>query len=261
MRLLSLNKHGDLAWREFSQDKIPPYAILSHTWGAEEVSFIDLVDKSGKSKAGYRKIVFCGEQAARDNLRYFWVDTCCIDKRDNTELTEAINSMFRWYRNAATCYAYLSDVSISTSDPSAEKCQSMWEADFRRSRWFTRGWTLQELLAPSSVVFYSSQYKKLGDKKFLARVIHEITGIPIPALDGHALDTFSMAERMAWSANRQTTKDEDGAYCLLGIFNIFMPLIYGEGKDSALKRLQREIDGLPVTGMVSVMWRIYLDRY
>jgi hypothetical protein len=119
---------------------------------------------------------------------------------------------------------------------------------------------IQELLAPLSVVFYSSQHKKLGDKKSLAHVIHEITRIPIPALDGHALDTFSTAERMAWSANRQTTKDEDGAYCLLGIFNIFMPLIYGEGKDSALKRLQREIDGLPVTGMVSVIWRIYLDR-
>ena len=261
MRLLSLNEHDDLAWREFSQDKIPPYAILSHTWGAEEVSFVDLVDKSGKSKAGYRKIIFCGEQAARDNLRYFWVDTCCIDKRDNTEFTEAINSMFRWYRNAATCYAYLSDVSTSTSDPSAETCQSAWEADFRSSRWFSQGWTLQELLAPSLVVFYSSQHKKLGDKKSLARVIHEITRIPIPALDGHALDTFSTAERMAWSANRQTTKDEDSAYCLLGIFNIFMPLIYGEGKDSSLKRLQREIDGLPVTGMVSIIWRIYLDRH
>jgi len=99
MRLLSLNEHGDLAWREFSQDKIPPYAILSHTWGAEEVSFVDLVDKSGKSKAGYRKIVFCGEQAARDNLRYFWVDTCCIDKTNSVELQEAINSMFRWYRD------------------------------------------------------------------------------------------------------------------------------------------------------------------
>ena len=260
MRLLSLNGQGKLDWAEFSQHEIPPYAILSHTWGTEEVSFLDLINHNGENRAGYRKVVFCGEQAARDNLRFFWVDTCCIDKRDSTELTEAINSMFRWYRNAAKCYAYLADVSISTSDPSAETCQSAWEADFRRSRWFTRGWTLQELLAPSSVVFYSSQHKKLGDKKSLARVIHEITRIPIPALDGH-LDTFSAAERMAWSANRQTTKDEDGAYCLLGIFSIFMPLIYGEGKENALKRLQREIDGLPVTGMVSVTWRIHLDRH
>ena len=197
MRLLSLNGQGKLDGAEFSQDKIPPYAILSHTWGTEEVSFLDLINQNSENKAGYRKVVFCGKQAARDNLQYFWVDTCCIDRRDNTELTEAINSMFRWYRNAATCYAYLSDVCTSTSDPSAETCQSAWEADFRRSRWFTRGWTLQELLAPSSVVFYSSQHKKLGDKKSLAHVIHEITRIPIPALDGHALDTFSTAERMA----------------------------------------------------------------
>ena len=251
MRLLTLDEHGDLAWREFTQDKTPPYAILSHTWGAEEVSFVDLEDKSSKSKVGYRKIVFCGEQAARDKLRYFWVDTCCIDKRNNTELTEAINCMFRWYRGAVKCYVYLSDVSTSASDPKV--CQSAWEADFRKSRWFTRGWTLQELLAPASVIFYSSQHKELGDKKSLARVIHEVTEIPILALDGHSLDTFSTTERMAWAAKRQTTKDEDGAYCLLGIFSIFMPLIYGEGKKNALKRLQQEIDGLPVTGIVSVI--------
>jgi hypothetical protein len=247
MRLLTLDEHGKLAWEEFSQDKIPPYAILSHTWGHEEVSFLDLVNNSGKTKAGYRKIIFCGEQAVRDKLRYFWVDTCCIDKRDNTELTEAINSMFRWYRNAAKCYTYLSDVSVSASDPKI--CQSAWEADFRKSRWFTRGWTLQELLAPASVTFYSSQHTPLGDKQSLAGVIHEITGIPKSALDGHPLDTFSVSERMAWATKRQTTKDEDRAYCLLGIFSIFMPLIYGEGKDSALKRLQREVDGLPKTGM------------
>jgi len=246
MRLLSLNGQGDLAWTEFTQDKIPPYAILSHTWEAEEVSFVDLINDNGRSKAGRRKIVFCGAQAARDNLRYFWVDACCIDKRNNTELTEAINSMFRWYRGAVKCYVYLSDVSTSASDPKI--CQSAWEADFRKSRWFTRGWTLQELLAPASVVFYSSQHKELGDKKSLAHVIHDVTGIPIPALDGHALDTFSATERMTWAAKRQTTKDEDGAYCLLGIFSIFMPLIYGEGKENALRRLQREIDGLPVNG-------------
>jgi hypothetical protein len=160
--------------------------------------------------------------------------------------------MFRWYRNAAKCYAYLSDVFTSTSDPSAETCQSAWEADFRKSRWFTRGWTLQELLAPSSVIFFCCQYKRLGNKKSLVRVIHEITGISTPALDGYALDTFSAAERMAWSANRQTTKDEDSAYCLFGIFSIFLPLIYGEGKENALKRLQREIDGLPITGMTVI---------
>jgi hypothetical protein len=257
MRLLMFDGHGDLAWDEFSQDKIPPYAILSHTWGSEEVSFVDLVEKSGKTKAGYRKILFCGAQAARDSLRYFWVDTCCIDKSSSAELTKAINSMFRWYRNAAKCYVYLSDVSISTSSVSAGICQSAWEADFQGSRWFTRGWTLQELLAPASVTFYSSQDQLLGDKQCLAGVIHEITGIPIPALHGRPLDAFGVAERMTWAAKRQTTEDEDGAYCLLGIFNIFLPLIYGEGKDSARKRLQKEIDGLPATGMTSVTDRVH----
>jgi hypothetical protein len=262
MRLLKLDADGYLAWEEFGQDKIPPYAILSHTWEAEEVSFLDLINRNSQGKAGYRKIVFCGQQAARDDLRYFWVDTCCIDKRNNTELTKAINSMFRWYRNAAKCYAYLSDVSISTGDATAESYQHAWEAEFRRSRWFTRGWTLQELLAPASVIFYSSQHTQLGDKQYLARSIHEITGIPISALHGHPLDTFSVAERMTWAADRQTTESEDGAYCLLGIFNIFMPLVYGEGKHGALKRLQREIDGLPVTGMPLVIWRIVdLDQH
>jgi hypothetical protein len=259
MRLITLREHGKLAWKEFSQDKIPPYAILSHTWGLEEVSFLDLVNGSGASKAGYQKILFCGEQAARDGLRYFWVDTCCIDKRNNTELTKAVNSMFRWYHNAVKCYVYLHDVSISTSNVNVEKCQSAWETEFRKSRWFTRGWTLQELLAPTSVTFYSSQHKQLGDKQFLAELIHEITGIPILALHGHPLATFSVTERMAWSAKRQTTEDEDGAYCLLGIFNIFIPLIYGEGKDSALKRLQREVDGLATIGMASAMESVFIS--
>jgi hypothetical protein len=115
------------ASEEFSQDKIPPYAILSHTWGHEEVSFVDLVHSSGTSKAGYRKIIFCGEQAARDGLRYFWVDTCCIDKRNNTELTKAINSMFRWYRNAVKCYVHLHDVSAGSSTANAESCQRAWK--------------------------------------------------------------------------------------------------------------------------------------
>jgi hypothetical protein len=246
MRLLSFDKQHNLAWKEFSHDTIPRYAILSHRWGTEEVSFADLKHDNGKSKSGRGKIVFCGEQAVRDDLHYFWVDTCCIDKQDLSELTEAINSMFRYYRDAAKCYVYLSDVSTSASDPKI--CQSAWEADFRRSKWFTRGWTLQELLAPSSVIFYSSQCKELGDKTLLAAAIHETTRIPLLALNGHPLHMFSVAERISWGANRQTTRDEDVAYCLLGIFGIFMPLIYGEGKEHAFKRLQREVDDLQTTG-------------
>jgi hypothetical protein len=249
MRLLSLSQRGDLAWEEFSQDKIPPYAILSHTWGTEEVSFLDLIDRDAKHKAGYRKVVFCGEQATRDGLHYFWVDTCCIDKRNNTELTKAINSMFRWYRNAVKCYVYLSDVSTSAVGLSAENCQSAWEADFRKSRWFRRGWTLQELLAPACVEFYSSQHQRLGTKESLWPVIHDITRIPVEAICGHPLDNFSTKERLRWAAGRHTTEGEDEAYCLLGIFDVFMPLIYGEGKDNALKRLHTTLNGHPTTGM------------
>jgi hypothetical protein len=247
MRLLSLDSHGNLAWTDFTQDRLPPYAILSHTWGAEEVAFVDLSSGNVQNKAGYRKIVFCSEQAARDKLKYFWVDTCCIDKRNNTELTKAINSMFRWYRDAVKCYVYLSDVSTSASNVSAENCRSAWEATFRKSRWFTRGWTLQELLALVYVEFYLSQQQLLGDKKILCPLNRDITRIPVEALGGQPLDNFSAEERMTWAAERQTTEDEDGVYCLLGIFNVSMPLIYGEGKDSALRRLQRELDGIPTT--------------
>jgi len=122
--------------------------------------------------------------------------------------------MFRWYRTAVKCYVYLSDVSTSTSNINAEMCQSMWEADFRKSRWFTRGWTLQELIAPASVEFFSRQHQRLGDKISLEPLIHKITGIQIDALRGHSLDQFSVEQRMAWAANRETTEEGDEAYCL-----------------------------------------------
>ena len=245
MRLLSLDERGSLAWEEFSQD-IPPYAILSHTWGRDEVSFVDLVDGQAQKKAGYRKIVFCGEQARRDGLGYFWVDTCCIDKRSSAELTTAINSMFRWYRGAVKCYVYLSDVSSSAAGLDAEEYQSAWEADFRKSRWFTRGWTLQELLAPACVEFYASQHQRLGSKESIRPIIHEITEIPIEALAGQPLDTFSTEERLAWAAGRQTTEPEDEAYCLLGIFGVSISLRYGSGKDDALARLHKKLGRPPI---------------
>jgi hypothetical protein len=190
--------------------------------------------------------VFCGEQAARDDLKYFWVDSCCIDKRNNIELTKAINSMFRYYRGAVKCYAYLTDVFCAVNASS-----SAWEGPFRKSRWFTRGWTLQELLAPAVVEFYSAQDQRLGDKESFCSLLHDATRIPVEASRGQALDTFSIEERMEWAAGRQTTEVEDGAYCLLGLFNIFMPLIYGEGKESAMTRLWRELDRCPAAGMAA----------
>lgn len=248
MRLLALSADGNLTWKEFVHGKAPPYAILSHTWETDEVTFLDLLNHSEKGKDGYRKLIFCGEQAAHDRLDYFWVDTCCIDKRNNTELTKAINSMFRWYRDAARCYVYMSDVSTPALSFSAERYREIWEAEFRQSRWFTRGWTLQELLAPTHVEFYSSRYQRLGTKDSLRSLIASIANIPVSALQGRPLKSFEVKERMTWAAERQTTEEEDGAYCLLGIFDVFMPLIYGEGKENALRRLRKEIDSLPAAG-------------
>jgi hypothetical protein len=243
MRLLELKNHGEFSLTKDLIGNILPYAILSHTWGAdtEEVSFKDLMDGAGKSKPGYDKIRFCGEQARRDGLQYFWVDTCCIDKSNNTELSEAINSMFRWYRNAAKCYVYLRDVSRPASDANDKSSQLPWEPALRKSRWFTRGWTLQELIAPTSVEFFSKDGERLGDKRSLERHIHEITGIPIRALQGSPLSNFSITERMSWTKKRETTREEDNAYSLLGIFDIHIPLIYGEGREHAFKRLRKEI--------------------
>ena len=234
MRLLKWDDDGEFSLTiPLVGDNIPPYAILSHTWGpdTEEVTFTDLANRTGKEKEGYRKIRFCAKQARYDGLQFFWVDTCCIDKSNNNELSEAINSMFRWYHDAARCYVYLSHLSITAKS----------ESDFRASRWFTRGWTLQELLAPMSVEFFTQEGQRIGDKRSLEQQIHEITGIAIPALRGFPLSQFEVDERFKWIETRQTTRDEDMAYCLLGIFNVFMPLIYGEGKENAIRRLRKEI--------------------
>jgi hypothetical protein len=241
MRLLQSDGDGNLSLTEFLKDDIPEYAILSHRWGAEEVTFEDLADGTSRSKAGYVKIQFSGEQARHDSLQYFWVDTCCIDKFNAVEHQHAINSMFRWYRDATKCYVYLPDVSLSRSY-SANKSNETWESTFRKSEWFTRGWTLQELIAPASVDFFSKEGELLGNKTSLERHICEVTGIPATALRGSLLSDFSVAERMSWTACRETTYGEDKAYSLLGIFDVNLSFIYGEGKDKALQRLREEID-------------------
>ena len=199
-----------------------------------------MIEGNGTSKAGFDKIRFCGEQARRDGWQYFWVDTCCIDKSSSAELAEAINSMFRWYRDAAKCYVFLSDV--PTVDGENRSHQLPWKSAFRASRWFTRGWTLQELIAPTSVEFFSKDRELLGDKKSLERYICEITRIPSKALRGSPLAGFSVTERISWAETRQTTREEDQAYSLLGIFDVYMPLIYGEGRANAVGRLQEAID-------------------
>src|ERR1700733_3903373 len=140
MRLLEIKDDGRFTLEWFPKDKIPPYAILSHTWGTgedEEVSFKDLINSTGESKTGFQKLHFCAKQTKADRLHYFWVDTCCIDKSNSTELQTAINSMFRWYQNASRCYVYLSDVSRHTEDGHVSHAE--WKSAFHNSRWFTRG--------------------------------------------------------------------------------------------------------------------------
>jgi hypothetical protein len=198
MRLLLRSNTGEFSLTKdlVGDDTIPPYAILSYTreTDTEEVTFTNLTNGTGKDKPGYEKIRFCGDQARRDGLQYFWIDTCCINKTNKAGLSQAINSMFRWYCNATRCYVYFSDVSSSTLDANEELNPPLWEPDLRKSKWFTRVWTLQELLAPSLVEFFSRERRRLGDKNFLSQKTHEITGIPELALDRTPLYRFSVNE-------------------------------------------------------------------
>ncbi|RMJ16690.1 hypothetical protein CDV36_003647 [Fusarium kuroshium] len=210
---------------EFFIDEIPPYAILSHTWDQEEVIFQDMEQSRAKDKKGYAKN--CCSIARDNGYNYVWIDTCCIDKTSSAELTEAINSMYRYYREAEVCYSFLSDI----SSPS----------DFSQSRWFTRGWTLQELIAPARMIFFDKEWKQLGTRESLGYKTSERTGIPQAILSGTKnLESASIAQRMSWAAGRKTTRLEDRAYSLMGIFDINMPLLYGEGH-KAFIRLQEEI--------------------
>ncbi|ETI29086.1 hypothetical protein G647_01539 [Cladophialophora carrionii CBS 160.54] len=218
----------------------PPYAILSRTWGKEEVLFQDLGTADYKRKEGYPKIEGCCAQAKADGLAYAWVDTCCIDKRSSSELSEAINSMFRWYSEAHVCYVHLSDVD---NDPLSRS--------FENSRWWTRSWTLQELLAPTHVVFYDRLWREIGTKMSMLDQIVVITGISRRHLSDPAIVKYECAaEIMLWASRRETTRTEDIAYCLMGIFDINMPLLYGEGL-RAFQRLQSEI--LTKTGDQSIL--------
>lgn len=214
------------------------YAILSHTWGsnAEELDFDEFKAGAGRHKLGVQKILGCCELARNENLQYAWIDTCCIDKRSSTELSEAINSMFEWYRCAKICYVYMADVTCHDPPVSPEEPQP-----FVSSRWFTRGWTLQELIAPQNVVFYTQCWGRIGDKVGLANDLQRVTGIPesVLTLQESFLDC-SIAQRMSWASRRSTTRIEDAAYCLIGLFNASMPLLYGEGAKAFL-RLQDTI--------------------
>jgi hypothetical protein len=217
------------------------------------VTFADLVGGNSKAKhsdgkkprykkkLGYKKIRFCGEQAQQDKLQYFWVDTYCIDKSDKAKLSLAIQSMFRWYQKATKCYAYLSDVSTRKRKSEYIADEPAWEPAFKSSRWFTRGWTLQELLTPSTVEFFSKEWEKLSDKKSLKLLIYTITSISHEVLDGAPLSQFGINERLRWNKGRITQREEDRAYSLQGIFDVELAPVYGEGEAGAFKRLMDEI--------------------
>jgi hypothetical protein len=226
--------------KEFLGENIPEYAILSHTWGENEVVFQDF--KNGqdawKEKPSFKKLSGFCSIANESGYEWCWIDTCCIDKSSSAELSEAINSMFDWYDRSHVCFAYLVDVQIDYADP--ENLQS-----FEGSRWFTRGWTLQEMLSPARVEFYDVNWNQFGTKFALCTNISRAAGIREVILTekfdkkfSHRI--YSVAERMSWAANRNTTRVEDLAYCLLGIFNVNMPLLYGEGS-RAFERLQFQI--------------------
>ena len=216
--------------KEFNENNLPYYAILSHTWEEGEVSFQDLQKAESRGQAGFSKLSQCCRLAQSEGWEYVWIDTCCIDKTSSAELSEAINSMYRWYEEAQVCYVYLFDLSIYNDEYSIQV--------FTDSKWFTRGWTLQELLAPRSVVFYDRNWIEFGSREGLVEKLLSATGISEHNLR-HPRDA-SIAARMSWASHRKTTRIEDIAYCLLGLFDVNMPLLYGEGK-KAFKRLQQEI--------------------
>lgn len=245
MRLLNITT--------FQFENIEPenaqYAVLSHKWAdspGKEISFQDFhdaakVDKSKLDKPeklpahetayGVAKIAWTASVARERKLDYIWIDTCCIDKTNSAELSEAINSMFKWYRLAVECYVYLPDVSWEGNEAS--------KAQFRESVWFQRGWTLQELLAPREARFYDREWKFIDTKTHLSAEIGAATNIDLTYLRDD-FRSASIATKMSWASRRKTTKPEDQAYCLLGIFNISMDARYGEG-EKAFIRLQKEL--------------------
>ncbi|KAK4503236.1 hypothetical protein PRZ48_006664 [Zasmidium cellare] len=280
MRLINART---LQLEEFVGGNIPPFFILSHRWSNDEITFKDFVKGRRKDSLGYKKIRDCCEFVLRQHSKtpppahaahatndsaatalgfYVWIDTCCIDKRSSAELSEAINSMFSYYRDAGLCLVYLPDVCAHPND-SKSAARSIGE-QFAASSWFTRGWTLQELLAPKKVVFLDSQWRVIGHKGHfppcnskdqtsqcysdaytqslaLDTTISRITKIdPHYLYDPNQITYASIAQRMSWAAKRTTLRIEDTAYCLLGLFDVNMPLLYGEGP-KAFIRLQEEL--------------------
>ncbi|KAI0753203.1 HET-domain-containing protein [Daedaleopsis nitida] len=235
---------GELEYFNSPSDVKGGYAILSHVWQRREMSFQELwnlrlpvvssqLDSNPRSRAS-PKIRECCKLAESHGYKWLWIDTCCIDRTSSSELSEAVNSMFAWYSQAHVCYAYLHDV------PSVGSL-TRGDSAFRRSKWFTRGWTLQELIAPRSLVFFSQDWQMLGTKASLSALLEQISGVDADVLTFRRhISDVSVARRMWWASSRQTTRIEDQAYSLMGLFGVHLPTIYGEGI-RAFRRLQEEI--------------------
>ena len=229
MRLLNTQS---LQFKEFYDTKVPKYAILSHRWGDDELTHQDFRKGRKTNGQSYAKIKKCCALANNRGFLWVWIDTCCIDKKSSTEVSEAINSMYRWYHGAGECYAYLFDIIWNPQNVDASR------EGFKNSEWFTRGWTLQELLAPSTVIFLDREWQQFGTKKTLSSEISAATKIK----PEHVINKASacVATKMSWLSRRETSRIEDLAYCMLGLFDVNMPLLYGEGAKSFV-RLQLEI--------------------
>ncbi|KAK3672609.1 hypothetical protein LTR78_007421 [Recurvomyces mirabilis] len=212
------------------------YGILSHVWGPQEISYENFFNEQARDGQGFTKVWKCCKLALEHGLDYMWIDSCCIDRGSTAELSEAINSMFAWYASAAICFVYLADVGMPTNS-----VHSGNDEQFFGSRWFTRGWSLQELLAPRNVRFFDCDWRLLGTLSELTNMVKDITGLETALLRHEKpISAYSVAQRMSWAAGRMTTRREDMAYCLLGIFEVHMPLLYGED-DGAFLRLQHEV--------------------
>ncbi len=227
---------GTRQLQSFEGSEIPEYAILSHVWGRDEVTFDQI--ENPPSEDGLEKIKGACSMARSHGFDYIWIDTCCINKNSSAELSEALNSMYRWYQDSAVCYAYLADVTSGSAV--LEHASQAAHTEFSQSKWFTRGWTLQELIAPSLVIFFNKTWQEIGTKSSLQAAISSITGIPAAILRGDDVENASIAQRMSWASKRVTKRPEDLAYCLMGIFGVNMTMLYGEGT-KAFIRLQEEI--------------------
>jgi hypothetical protein len=271
MRLLHATT---LEFEVFHDNQTPQYLILSHTWGNEEVTYQDMrflqqchalpyslnnnsilmpaleaaaglkisaMDRIPvQARIGYEKILKTAKLAKEHELDYFWIDTCCIDKSSSAELQEAINSMYRWYQQSCLCAVYLEDAFPARDQYSGVLFEFNMATMLRGSKWITRGWTLQELIAPETLEFYDRKWGLMGSRNDFYAAVAEATGIPPTVLYTGDLSRVSVAQKMSWAANRETTRVEDRAYSLMGLFGIHMPMLYGEG-DNAFRRLQEEI--------------------